>query len=699
MMDAPRQKLPELLAPAGNVESFFAALENGADAVYLGLRQLSARASARNFTLQELASLVPFAHQRQTAIYVALNSLVTAPEYPKILDLLQALADLRVDALIVQDPGIFYLVRHHFPKLKLHASTLMAVHNSAGVNQLEQCGAQRVVLARELTLAEMQQIAAKTRVELEIFVHGALCFSYSGLCLASSYRGGHSGLQGRCVQPCRLRFHQGRKEGYFLSCNDFCALPFLPKLKKLRLSAIKIEGRMKPAEYVALVVKAYRKVLDAPPGEDAEVIEEAREGLLQAPARRLTAGFLGDRPGEEVLTPHRSGSSGQWIGTIKAVTGNALTIALRHAISSGDRLRVESNAGKEKAAFTVAEMRSLQGEPLATAEAGAQVQLYPSGEFGRGERLFRVASKAAAPPKSPTVLWRQIHSEVPQRLHFSARFALAERVHDQWPGPPPSSRRTAETLFVKVALAQDLPKAFLSPADWVLVTATKANLERLSRQKLIPAHKKRLVWSLPPILLEKDLDYYRPAVLWFLERGFHSWEVNNWGHLEFFPDHSGLMLLAGYRFNLRNTAALASVAEAGCRWAVLSPEITRKELEILPRGLLGALPVLSVYTWPPLFTSRLPVKVQPERPLLSPRQDVYWVQQDKHQTRIYADRPVNWCAQLPQLRAYGYRHFLIDLSEGPQNQMKDFDRLLSGFKHNRADEPYSLFNFDREPVK
>ena len=239
-------------------------MENGADAVYLGLKQLSARASATNFSLEELAVLLPFAHKRKVSIYVAVNSILTAGDVPRILDLLQALADLKVDALIVQDPGIFFLARQFFPSLRLHASTLMAIHNHAGVNQLERMGAQRVVLARELDLKEITEIATRTTVELEIFVHGALCYSYSGLCLASSFRGGHSGLQGRCVQPCRLPFKQGRKEGFYLSCNDLCLLPRLPDLKNLRIAAFKIEGRMKSADYIAQVVRAYRLVLDAP---------------------------------------------------------------------------------------------------------------------------------------------------------------------------------------------------------------------------------------------------------------------------------------------------------------------------------------------------------------------------------------------------------------------------------------------------
>jgi U32 family peptidase len=700
LMPAERNHLPELLAPAGNVESFFAALENGADAVYLGLRQFSARATAANFTLKELSHLLPFAQQRQLSVYVALNSLVTTPELPALLDVLQALSDLRVDGVIAQDPGIFFVAQHQFPKLKIHASTLAAVHNSAGVHQMERLGAQRVVLARELSLEEITEITHKTRMELEIFVHGALCFSYSGLCLASSFRGGHSGLQGRCVQPCRLHFHQGRKDGFFLSCNDFCAISQLPKLKKLRLSAFKIEGRMKPADYVALVVQAYRRVLDASPDDERDVIAEVHELLLRAPARRLTSGFLSDDPAREILTPHRSGSSGLWVGTIKNAETGSIAVALRHSVSSGDRLRVESTEGKEKGAFTISEIWSPKGETLAATNPKTQVRLAARGEFLPGERLFRVASKGENPWREPAALWRQVHAEVPEGRRFAPRFSQQAQLTAAWPAPPLAAQHANETLIVKIGRAQDLLQVFQSPAEWVMLTATKANLERLAKQKLIPAQKQRFIWSLPPILAEKDLDYYRPAVLWYLERGFRHWEVNNWGHLDLFAERDKLGLIAGARFNIRNPTALASVAEAGCNWAVLSLEITRQELAEIPRGLLAALPIVTVYTWPALFMSRLPVKLLEDRPFSTDRKDVYFVHTEKQVTSVFADRPMSWLAQMATLRGYGYRCFLLDVSAGPRHHpMKELERLLSGYKHGRADEPYSLFNFDREPVK
>lgn len=684
---------PELLAPVGQIESFFAAVENGADAVYLGLKQLSARASATNFSLEDLSMLLPFARKRGASVYVALNSLVTAPEFPGILDLLQSLSDLRVDALIVQDPGIFFLVRRHFPNLKLHASTLMAIHNDAGVNHLARMGAERVVLARELTLQEIEQIADRTKVELEIFVHGALCFSFSGLCLASSFRGGHSGLQGRCVQPCRLRFRQGRKEGFYLSCNDFCALPLLPELKKLRLAALKIEGRKKSADYIAQVVKAYRLVLDAPPERSRDAVAQAQEWLMQSPARRLTPAFLGERPGEDVLTPGRSGFSGLWIGSVEESQPNKITVALRQDIRPGDRLRPESSEDKEESAFTVSELLSANGKPIAAGHAGMRILLAAKGSFRPGDRLFKVGEKG----RSASSLWQEVRRSVPKPVSFAKTFPDKESIFENWPTAPANPRRATESMLIKIAAAQDLARALQSPADNVMLTATRSNLERLVKQRLSSDQQRRFIWSLPPLLAEKEMDYYRSAIAWFRERGFRTWEVNNWGHFDFFPKGGEVQLTAGSRFNLRNQAAMAAMAENGCKWTVLSLETTREELQNLSHGPFSAIPVVTVYAWPPVFISRLTPKLQEEKPFTSPRQEVYFFRKKWGYSHIYADRPLNWFAQLPILRSYGFRHFLLDLSEGPQDQAKNFERLLSGYKRLRPDEPYSLFNFDRSP--
>lgn len=685
----------ELLAPVGHIESFFAARESGADAVYLGLKQLSARAQAANFTLNDLAWLLPYAHKHGIKVHVALNSLITATEISATLDLLQALSELRADALIVQDPALFYLGRRFFPQLRLHASTLMTVHNHLGVNRLHTLGASRVVLARELTLAEIKQIAAKTAVELEVFVHGALCYSYSGMCLASSFRGGHSGLQGRCVQPCRLRFQQGRKEGFFLSCSDLCALPLLPQLKQMRLAACKIEGRMKSADYIARVVKAYRMVLDAPADEAEQAVAAAREWLMQAPARRLTAGFLRAGNSDEVLAPHRSGSSGLWVGTVKAVENGRAVVSLRHGLKPGDRLRPESLDGKEKPAFVVGEIFSPDGELPARGEAGSLVVLPVSTPVARRERLFRVAVKTKTWRRG----WSEIRHEIRHAPPFHNKFSATAKamVSEEWSATA-TPRPSAETLIVKVANYADLIKALRSPADRVLLTANRSNLEMLARRKLIPAHKSRFGWSLPPLMLEKEIDYYRAAIGWYQGKGFRTWELNNWGHFELLEHDDRLQLIAGFRFNLRNAAALAQMHQAGCRSAVLSLEATYAELQQIGREKSGCIPIVTVYAWPPLFISRLIPRLNEEKVLVSPRQELYHYRKSADYTCIYADRPLNWMEQRQTLSACGFRHFLLDLSDGPRTQGSQFERLLSGFQRQRADQPYSLFNFNREPL-
>lgn len=686
--------MPELLAPAGHTESFWAAVENGADAVYLGLKQLSARASATNFSLEELAVLLPYAHRHDVSIYVALNSLLAASDLPRALDLLQSLSDLKVDALIVQDPGIFFLARQFFPSLRLHASTLMAVHNHAGVNQLDRMGAQRVVLARELNLPEIKAIAERSKVELEVFVHGALCYAYSGLCLASSFRGGHSSLEGRCVQPCRLQFRQGKKEGFFLSCNDLCALSLIPELKKLRIAAFKIEGRMKSADYITQVVRAYRLLLDAPPGEIAEAMTEARELLARAPSRRLTLGHFSDDSRSEILSPHRTGSSGQWIGTIRRIDGHRALIALRHALHPGDRLRPESREGREKQAFTVSEILSEKAKSIPFGPAGSKVLLTCKIDLRPGERLIRVGAR----DRSSEGAWQKIQHQIPAGRSFGRRFPKPEIVWQAMSRFQFTGRDSGETLILRIADAGDIPRAFESSARWVILTATRLNLERFAKQRLSAAQKRRFAWSLPPIIFEKDDHYYRSAVRWFLERGFHAWELNNWGHFDLFEKREGLTLIAGFRFNVRNLAAMTELRQAGSLWNVLSLEITRDELQLLARGPLTTMPVVTLFFWPPLFTSRLIPDLDEKKPFRTPRDETYTFEKRGGNALVYADRPVNWLEHLPALRQYGFRCFLLDLSDGPSGRLPNIERLLQGYRESRADKPFSLFNLDRSPL-
>jgi putative protease len=684
---------PELLAPAGNVESFFAAVENGADAIYLGMTKFSARATAANFTLEELAALVPFAHKRDVRVYVAVNSLVTASEIPQVLDLLYSLSSLAVDALIVQDAGVFFLARHYFPGLKLHASTLMTAHNRAGVDALERMGAKRVVLARELAMPEIEKICANTKADLEIFVHGALCYSYSGLCLASSFRGGRSSLRGECVQPCRLKYSQGKKEGFFLSCNDLCALSLIPQLKQLRISCFKIEGRMKPAAYIAQVVKAYRLVLDADTEDDElEAVGRATKLLEESPSRPLTSGHFWPDGVFSVLTPHRSGSSGIWAGTVKSVQGNRALVSLRRQMRKGDRLRPESSAGKEEDAFTVSDIYDEEGNPIAFGEAGSRILLpYPKG-IASGAKLFKVGVKS----ESQTSIWKKIRREIPSGARYKSGFPDPDKVRNNLKPGLVNGSKEREYVILKIGSTNELVKALQSTAGTVLLTATRTNLERIARQRFSPLQMRKLGLSLPLLISEdKDIEYYRAALTWFMGKGFRLWEINNWGHFDLLKEGRDLRIIAGARLNLRNSAALAQVHDMGCRWSVLSLEATREELQILAREALGWNPVVTLYSWPPLFISRLIPNLAEEKPFLTPRNEAYHLKKQAGNGYIYADRPISLCEQLPFLRSLGFRNFLLDVSDGPGRYPQDPMRVLSSFASLRSAGLFSVFNFDR----
>ena len=267
-----RNKDFELLAPAGNLEIFKGVIESGADAVYVGGSMFGARAYANNFTEEELLEAIDFAHLRGVKVYLTVNTLIKNSEFSKLYDYLLVYYKRGLDAVIVQDIGVVKAIHEYFPSMEIHTSTQMTVTGADGVRFLSQFGVTRVVMAREVSLAEMKRIHEETGMELEAFVHGALCYSYSGQCLFSSILGGRSGNRGRCAQPCRLPYTvEGKKDEYILSLKDMCGIKALDKLHDAGVYSLKIEGRMKQLEYACGVVKYYRSYIDSKkPVSDAD---------------------------------------------------------------------------------------------------------------------------------------------------------------------------------------------------------------------------------------------------------------------------------------------------------------------------------------------------------------------------------------------------------------------------------------------
>ncbi|KAF0221398.1 MAG: hypothetical protein FD174_536 [Geobacteraceae bacterium] len=387
-------KKPELLAPAGSLEAFFAAMEKGADAVYAGLKEFSARAKAKNLTLSQMERMIAYSHRLSRRVYVTINTLIKENELPRLVEVLSALEGMGVDGVILQDLAVARLCREFFPGIPLHASTQMTVHNSLGVRQLEELGFERVVLARELHIDEIKAIAGGSRAEIECFIHGALCFSISGQCYFSSFLGGHSGNRGRCAQPCRRQYTYRGKEGYYFSTNDFSSIDMLPELIDAGVASLKIEGRMKSAEYVASVVGAYRLALDAPERNRAEAVAEAKELLKLSFGRVPTKGFLASHTPTDIATPSLKGATGRFLGVIKSLHGNRITFETKDRLHVGDRIRVQPKSDMAGRAFTVKEL-FVGGQQVKAAKEKSLVTTASPFPFRVGDTVFKVSSETA----------------------------------------------------------------------------------------------------------------------------------------------------------------------------------------------------------------------------------------------------------------------------------------------------------------
>ena len=316
------RKKPELLAPAGNYESFLAAVNAGADAVYFGGTRFGARAYADNFDTEHVVRAIDYAHLYGCRVYMTVNTLVKEKEFDDLYDFLRPYADAGLDGVIVQDFGVFSFIREHFPQVEIHTSTQMAVSGVYGARLMKKLGAVRVVPARELSLKELRQIREEADIEVEAFIHGAMCYCYSGMCLFSSIAGGRSGNRGRCAQPCRLPYtvYTGKDPGgsradnYPLSLKDMCTLELLPGLIDAGIDSFKIEGRMKRPEYTAGVTSVYRKYIDRYCNDPkaAYRVDKADMEMLRHLYMRtgISTGYLEKHNGAEMVTMTAPGYAG-----------------------------------------------------------------------------------------------------------------------------------------------------------------------------------------------------------------------------------------------------------------------------------------------------------------------------------------------------------------------------------------------------
>ncbi len=424
----PQHKKPELLSPAGDMECFFAAVENGADAVYFGLKDFSARASADNFAIDDASKAIAYARKRSVKVYIAINTLIKTHELESVVDYLIALDELQPDALILQDLGLLYLIQSQFPHFQLHASTQMTIHNLAGVKRLEKMGFKRVVLSRELSVDEIENISQNTSMEVEVFVHGALCYSYSGLCFFSSMMGGRSGNRGRCAQPCRMYYKsQPCEGGYLFSMKDLRTLSQIKALMTAGIHSFKIEGRMKSPEYVAVVTHTYRQAIDGKLKDEEAAIhlmntvfsrEAACSYLIKEKGQRnsKTADIGAVKP-SDMINPSYPANIGSYAGEVIKSGKGYVTMRADADIGVRDLLQVFENNSEEPALLHVKNIK-VNGKRVFGIKAGDIATVDTERQYKQGARIYLLSSQKVKETFAPKVPKKLATSKMPVDLEI-----------------------------------------------------------------------------------------------------------------------------------------------------------------------------------------------------------------------------------------------------------------------------------------
>lgn len=735
----------ELLAPAGTVAAFEAAFREGADAVYIGAPGLNARALSRDFTFGEIAGMTEYAHAQGKKIYVAMNSLMKESEVGLALESLQRFAAIAPDALILQDVGLLYLIRRYFPALKVHASTLMTVNTAMAASYFRELGFERVVLARELSLEEIRSIHTQGGVELEIFIHGAMCFSYSGLCRFSSLHGGKSSLRGQCVQPCRRRYDWigsgksggrsagGKKGGYLFSMNDLCGIDNLAAIRDTGVISLKIEGRLKSVAYVRNVVRAYRLALDGldqPPEQQRKILAEAQRSLDAAMGRKRSSGFFIGGLEDRIILPNLSGSSGEMVGKVtKIERGKApsqqrslqLQVTLQAPLELGDRLRFYEERSGDRKSFTLRGME-YKGKPVERAPKGQLVTILvgdvDAGHFQKASHglLFRVDVSGRAEKDRSSVSGKIAATSAPDSHPGSVRNLLVElgmamppkaragqRAGSVQGRGEPQERKVAAQVqwWLKVSSFENARQRFPFKVARVVLDLNPTNVEKAlqtgPKQGKVPF---AVVWALPPVVQEDILPWMRTAIHELRLQGPASFQISHIGQLALFaPGVSGRELplteiFGDYSCNLLNTPALMEYSAAGLAGVQFSLETDRSTLQavLAHRSRLrcnnagGRMQVgLYVYGRPPLFSARLDAPhFQGQRSFVSGRGERFYLDRRPEAVYAFSHNAFSLLAHVDELSRMGVDYLVVDVSHGA---VKKESMAVTALLHGRGELP------------
>ncbi len=641
-----KKHIPEIMAPAGDQASYLAAVAAGADAVYVGLKHFSARMQATNFSISELARLASLGRDRGTKTYVAMNTLVKPGDVEsagRLLDRLQK--TVKPQAIIVQDLAMIELAKQVGFSGEVHLSTLANVSHPTGLELAEKLGVHRVVLPRELNLDEVKLMAdaCPKNLELEIFVHGALCHCVSGRCYWSSYLGGKSGLRGRCVQPCRRLYRQGSQGPRRLfSCTDL-SLDVLtkPLLSMPKVSAWKIEGRKKGPHYVYYTVRAYQMLRDNP--SDAQAKKAALDLLDQALGRPSShSTFLPQRPFQPVQ-PGEETSSGRLVGEIKR-DGKKLFFEPREPLNSGDLVRVgyEDQPGHrtlvirrrvpKRGRMDIPFSRTVQGPPL---PSGTKVFLVDRREPELVKRL------------------KQLEADLD---FFPAPEAKESTFTPTWPNSAPRNRNKPDNL----ALFRALPRTRIQgrAAFW---------LERATVGQVPTSVVSRSQWWLPPVIWPDEDKKYRSLIKEAAKKGAHEFVLNAPWQAAYFIDRKNVTLIAGPFCNAANRLALKVLKDLGCSSAIISPELPAEEVALLSQNPPLQLGMVVKGLWPFGIARFLSEEVRLDTPIQSPMNEVAFVRKHGQNNWIYPAWELDLTGEFKDLARMGFKTLVSIREQWPHD--------------------------------
>jgi putative protease len=584
-------KLPELLSPAGDMESLRAAVENGADAVYMGGRNFNARRNAANFCDEEFVEAMRYAHARGVNIYITMNTLVSDAEMPEAVAAAGLAYEAGADALIVQDLGFASVLRKHIPDLPLHLSTQGTVYSAEGVRALAPMGFARVILARELSFSEIEKAVRGSMTPVEVFAHGALCVCYSGQCLMSSMIGCRSGNRGLCAQPCRLPYKLGGAQGYLLSPKDLCTLGLLPELAGRGVAALKIEGRMKSPEYVAAVTRVYRKYLDliAAGGEYRVDAADLQDLLLAFDRGGFTEGYLRGGPGAALIARKKPPVPDEVRrAAVRALEARAqasftgaprrkVGISGRFAAKAGEPMRLEvwDGGGNRAEAACATPAEAARRLPLSAETAREQIKKTGGTPFEFTDIAVEVDGRAAAKLSELNALRRDALAalESIRAGRYSGRRA------GEWaaspPGPPAAPAQPSLSLYLyrwRGELADALHLAARVYAPFADAVRGRVRMDR---------RPKELMAWLPPVTNGGMDGLIREHAGRLKDLGLDGVLTGNAGHIEMLGD-CGLPLWGDASLNIFNGWALRAYAGLGLKGITLSHELTMAQIAALP---------------------------------------------------------------------------------------------------------------------